>query len=140
MRPASPVNGLAASGALQRSEHLYHEYGLLPLSSQAIEAGAQFARQGRHHFLEAAEHLRAHAVGHDAQLRVAVQPPEELADHRRVLCAQRVEADLDADVHAGRLPRDELRGSITRRRRRTAAMIAPRITMRLQVRRVDTEK
>src|SRR5580704_15000850 len=100
MRPASPANGLAVSGARQRPEHLHHEHALLARAAQAVKGGAQLTGERRHHLLVGPEQLRAHTVRDDAQPCIAVQTSQELANGGCKFRPQRIETDFHADIHA----------------------------------------
>src|SRR4029077_6218697 len=105
-RPASPLR--------QRPEPLHHEYALVRFLRQALERRTQLPSQRFHHLLVRSEHLRTQAVGHYLEVRVLVEPREEFADLRNEIALERIQADLDPDVHdASPLPL-ELYPSIAR--------------------------
>src|SRR5262245_9342964 len=79
----------------ERTQHLHHEYCLVIL----LERSAQLADQRAEHIVVAAEHLRAHAVRHHLEARREVQPVDEVLDGRDELRVERIETDLDADIH-----------------------------------------
>src|SRR5882672_3321118 len=78
------------------SQYLHHEHGLaLPL-----ERPPAFRSEHREYLPVFPEHLRAHAVGDDLEARMGVQALDEIRDRRNVVFRERVQADLDSDVHA----------------------------------------
>src|SRR5688572_9610898 len=63
------------------AEHFHHEH----LAALLAEAGLGLFRQNFEQARMLAPHLSAHGVGGDLQLRIAVQPVDEILDRRNVV-------------------------------------------------------
>src|SRR5689334_7630258 len=79
----------------ERAEHLHHEHELAVL----LERRLDLALEQAHDVGVLAEDLRAHAAGRDLHAWIGVDALDERLDGRDVVRVERIQADLDADVH-----------------------------------------
>jgi hypothetical protein len=77
------------------AEQLHYEDG--PAVRTERTAGFFFERREQQAVL--AGHLRAHRTGHDVEVRIGVQPLDEVLDRRHVVCIEGIEADFNCRAH-----------------------------------------